>query len=128
MSSSSAISSSPLDSWYHSAVFPLFSQSFSHIKDLNQSPKASLNSVTQLCLALWDPMDCSTPGLPVHHQLSEFTQTHAHPVSDAIQPSHPLSPPSPLALSVSQHQGLFQLVGSLCQVAKVLELQHQSFK
>ena len=67
---------------------------------------------------------------PVHHQLLEFTQTHVHWVSDAIKPSHPLLPPSPLALNLSQHQGLFQWVSSLYQVAKVLEfqLQHQSFQ
>ena len=73
-------------------------------------------------------MDCSTPGFPVLHYLSEFAQTHVHWVSDAIQPSHPLSPPSPPALSPSQHQGLFQWVSSLHQVVKVLELQHQSFQ
>ena len=74
-------------------------------------------------------MNCSTPGLPVHHQLPEFTQTHVHRVSDAIQPSHPLSSPSPPAFSLSQHQGLFQRVRSWHQVAKVLELQlqHQPF-
>ena len=66
------------------------------------------SSVTQLCLTLGNPMNCSTPGLPVHHQLPEFTQTHVHRVSDAIQPSHPLSSPSPPALNPSQHQGLFQ--------------------
>ena len=65
-------------------------------------------------------MDCSTPGLPVHHQLPEFTQTHVHWVSDAIQPSHPLSSPSPLAFNLSQHWGLFKWVNSLHQVAKVL--------
>ena len=65
-------------------------------------------SVTQLCLILCDPMNRSTPGLPVHHQLPEFTQTHVHQVSDAIQPSHPLSSPSPPAPNPSQHQGLFQ--------------------
>ena len=77
-----------------------------------------------------DPMNRSTPGLPVHHQLPEFTQTHAHQVGDAIQPSHPLSSPSPSAPSPSQHQGLFQLVNSSHEVAKVLEfqLQHQSFQ
>ena len=73
--------------------------------------------------SLW-PMDCSTPGLPVHHQLLEFTQTHVHWVGDAIQPSHPLSSPSPPALNPSQHQGLFQWVSSSHQVAKVLEFQH----
>ena len=87
------------------------------------------SSVTQSCLTLCDPRNCSTPGLPVHHQLPESIQTHVHWVSDAIQPSHPLSSPSPPALNLSQHQGLFKWVGSSCQVAKVLEfqLQHQSF-
>ena len=65
------------------------------------------SSVTQLCLTLCDPMDCSTPGSPVHHQLLELTHTHVHRVGDAIQPSHPLLPPSP-AFNLSQHQGLFQ--------------------
>ena len=79
---------------------------------------------------LWDPMDCSTQGLPVHHQLLKFTQTHVHWVSDAIQPSYPLSSPSPPALNLSQHQGLFKWVSSPHKVAKVLEfqLQHQSFQ
>ena len=87
-------------------------------------------SVTKLCLTLCDPMDCSTPGLHVHHQLPEFTQTHVHWVSDAIQPSHPLPPLSPPAFTLFQHQGLFQWVGFSPQVAKVLELQlqHQSFQ
>ena len=73
-------------------------------------------------------MDCSTPGLSVHHQLPELTQTHVHWVGDAIQPSHPLSSPSPPAFNLSQHQGLFKWVSSLHQVAKVLafQLQHQS--
>ena len=66
------------------------------------------SSVTQLCPSLCDPMNCSMPGLPVHHQLPEFTETHVHQVSDAIQPSHPLSSPSPLAPHPSQHQSLFQ--------------------
>ena len=65
------------------------------------------SSVTQLCLTLCDPMNCSTPGLPVHHQLLEFTQTHIHRVGDAIQPSHPLSSPSAPASNPSQHQSLF---------------------
>ena len=88
------------------------------------------SSVAQSCLILCDPMDCSMPGLPVHHQLPEFTQTHVHWVGDAIQPSHPLSSPSPPALNLSQHQGLFQWVSSSHQMAKVLEfqLQHQSFQ
>ena len=66
------------------------------------------SSVVQSCPTLCDPMNRSTPGLPVHHQLPDFTQTHAHRVGDAIQPSHPLSSPSPPAPNPSQHQGLFQ--------------------
>ena len=81
------------------------------------------SSVAQLCPTLCNPMDCNTPGLPVHHQLPEFTQTHIHRVTDAFQPSHPLSSPSPPALNLSQHQGLFKWVSSSNQVAKVLELQ-----
>ena len=69
---------------------------------------SQFSSVAQSGLTLCDPMDCSTPDLPVHHQLLELTQTHVHRVSDAIQPSHPLSFPSPPAFSLSQHQGLFQ--------------------
>ena len=80
------------------------------------------SSVAQSCPTLFDPMNCSTPGLPIHHQLLEFTQTHVHRVSDAIQPSHPLSSPSP-APSPSQHQSLFQWVSSSHEVAKVLEFQ-----
>jgi len=82
-----------------------------------------IRSVTQLCPTLCNPMNHSTPGLPVHHQLPEFTETHVHRVSDAIQPSHPLSSPSPLAPNPSQHQRLFQWVNSSHEVAKVLELQ-----
>ena len=78
------------------------------------------SSVPQSCLTLCDPMNHSTPGLPVHHQLPEFTQTHIHQVSDAIQPSHPLSSPSPPAPKPSQHQSLFQWVNSSPEVAKVL--------
>ena len=75
-------------------------------------------------------MDCSTPGLPVHHQLLEFTQTHVHWVGDVIQPSYPLLSPSPPAFNLSQHHHLFKWVSSSHQVAKVLEfqLQHQSFQ
>ena len=88
------------------------------------------SSVAQSCPTLCYPMNRSTPGLPVHHQLSEFTQTHVHQVSDAMQPSYPLSSPSPPAFNLSQHQGLFQWVSSLHQMAKVLEfqLQHQFFQ
>ena len=76
------------------------------------------SSVSQSCLTLCDPMNHSTPGLHVHHQLPVSTQTHIHWVSDAIQPSHPLSSPSPPALNLSQHQGLFKWVSSSHQVAK----------
>ena len=97
---------------------------------VSRFPSVQFSSVAQLCLTLCDPMNCSIPGLPVHHQLPEFTQTHVHWVGDAIQPSHPLSSPSPPALNLSQHQGPFQWVSSSHQVAKVLEfqLQHQSFQ
>ena len=90
----------------------------------------SLQFSRSLCPTPCDPMNHSRPGLPVHHQLPEFTQIHVHWVGDAIQPSHPLSSPSPPALSLSQHQGLFKWVCSLHQVAKVLEfqLQHQAFQ
>ena len=86
--------------------------------------------VTQSCLTLFDPMDCSTPGFSVHHQLPELAQTHVYRVGDTTQPSHPLLSPSPAAFNLSQHQGLFKWVSSSHQVAKVLEfqLQHQSFQ
>ena len=89
----------------------------------------TISSVTQSCPILCDRMDCSTPGFPVHHQPSELAQTHVHRDSDAIQPSHHLSPSS-FSFSLSQHQGLFKWVSSPHQVAKVLEfqLQHQSFQ
>ena len=88
------------------------------------------SSAAQSCLTLCNPMDCSTPGFPVHHQLPELIQTHVHRVGDAIQPSHPLSSLSLPAFNLSHHQGLFKWVSSLHQVAKVLafQLQHQSFQ
>ena len=91
---------------------------------------SQFSSVTQSCLTLCDPLDCSMPGLPVHHQLPEFTQTYVHWVSDAIQPFHPLLSPSPPTFNLSQHQGVFQWVRPLHQVANGLELQlqHQSFQ
>ena len=87
-------------------------------------------SVAKSCLALFNPMDSSTPCFPVPHCLPESAQVCVHWISDAIQPSHPLLPSSPFAFNLSQHQGLFQWVGSSRQVAKVLELQlqHQSFQ
>ena len=106
------------------SFFLFFFEAFCFLRDIQ------ISSVTQLCPTLCDPMDCSTPGLPVHHQFPEFTQTHVHWVSDAIQPPHPLSSPSPPAISLSQHQSLFKWVSSSQKVAKVLEfhLQHQSFQ
>ena len=83
---------------------PQFGSHFLRLRD----PSVQFSSVAQSCLTLCDPMNCSTPGHPVHHQLPEFTQTHVHRVSDAIQPSHPLSSPSPPAPNPSQHQSLFQ--------------------
>ena len=92
--------------WHMVYRFCLFSVQFS--------------SVTQSCPTLCNPMNCSTPGLPVHHQLPEFSQTHIHWVGDAIQPSHPLLSPSPPAPNPSQHQSLFQWVNSSHEVAKVI--------
>ena len=108
-------------------VIPIFHSP----KAIEIKPKVNkweLSSVAQLCLTFRHPVDCSTPGFPVHHQFLEFAQTHVHWVSDSIQPSHPpLSPSSP-APNLSQHQGLFQWVSSSHQMAKVLkfQLQYQS--
>ena len=100
----------PLNSYHVQFVLPMISVSH-------------FSSVLQLCPTLCNPMNRSMPGLPVHHQLPESTQTHVHWVSDAIQPSHPLSSPSPPATNPSQHQGLFQWVSSSYEVARVLEFQ-----
>ena len=91
---------------------------------------SSVSSVDQSCLTLCYPIDSSMPGFPVHHQLPELAQTRVHSIGDTIQPSHPLSSPSPPTYNLSQHQGLFKRVSSLHQVVKVLELQlqHQSFQ
>ena len=99
-------------------------------KIVASSPISSVQFSRSVMSTLCNPMNSSTPGLPVHHQLPESTQTHVHWVGDAIQPSHPLSSPSPPAPNPSQHQGLFQRVSSPHQVAKVLafHLQHQSFQ
>ena len=113
---------SPLKKW----LFHWFEKSI-----LASSASVQFSSVQSLShVWLCDPMNRSSPGLPVHHQLLEFTQSHVHQVGDTIQPSHPLSSPSPPALNLSQHQGLFQWVSSSHQVAKILEfqLQHQSFQ
>ena len=115
--------------WTTSGQSPLWSLLAIPRLCLTWALSVQFSSVTQSCPTLCNPMNSSTPGLPVHHKLPEFTQTHAHRVSDAIQPSHPLSSPSPPAPSPSQHQGLFQRVNSSHEVAKVLEfqLQRQSF-
>ena len=99
-------------------------------RDRPQYASTQFSSVAQSCPTHCNPMDCSMPGLPVHHQLLEFTQTHVHWIDDAIQPSHPLSSPAPPAFNLSQQQGLFKWVSFSHQVAKVLEfqLQHQSFQ
>ena len=110
---------SPLDSKEIKPVHPKGNQPSIFIGRTDQ-----FSSVPQSCLTLCDPMNLSTPGLPVHHQLPESTQTHVHWVGDAIQPSHPLSCPSLPAFNVAQDQW----VSSSHQVAKVLELQHQSFQ
>ena len=104
----------------------LTSFSFFHTKPNFSSVQFSCSVVKILC----DPMNCSTPGLPVHHQLPKFTQTHVHRVGDAIQPSHPLLSLSPPAPNPSQLQGLFKWGRSSHQVAKILEFQfqHQSFQ
>ena len=93
-------------------------------------PSVQFSSVVQSCPTLSDPMNCSMPGLPVHHKLPKFIQTHTHRVGDAIQPSHPLSSPFPSAPNPSQHQGLFQWVNSSHEVAEILEfqVQYQSFQ
>ena len=89
---------------------------------INSIKPNQFRSVTQSCPTLCNPVDCSTPGLPVHHQLQKFTRTHVHWVSDAIQPFHPLLSPSPPAFNLSQHQGLFKWVSSSHHVAKVSAL------
>ena len=97
---------------------PLLWPTCNHLRSLGVFSSVHFNSVAQSCLTLCDPVNRSTPGLPVHHQLLEFTQTHVHGVSDAIQPSHPLLSPSPPAPNPSQHQGLFQWVNSSHEVAQ----------
>ena len=109
---------------------PLLHQFFSCCITLIINTNILFRSVAQSYLTLYDTIYYSVPGLPVHHQLPELTQIHVHWVSDSFQPSHPLSSPSLSVFNLSQHQGLFQWVSSLHQVAKVLafQLQHQSFQ
>ena len=116
-----------------SSLFFFFNRISSHRTSQYVLPYTSLQSLLTgsvqfscwSCLTLCDPMDCSMPGLPVHQQFLEFTQTHVHWVSDALQPSHALSSPSPPTVSLSPHPGLFKWVSFWHQVAKVLEFQHQ---
>ena len=109
---------------------PLSDWSLQFLLKIKSSHSVQFSSVAQSCPTLCNPMNHSTPGLPVHHQLPEFTQTHVHRVGDAIQPSHPLSSHFPPAPNPSQHQSLFQWVNSSHEVAKVPEfqLEHQSFQ
>ena len=101
----------------------------SHWRKLTNTIFTTFVAVKSLsCVQLCNPKNCSTSGFPILHHLLGFAQILVHWVGDAIQPSHPLSPLSPPALNLSQHQGLFQWIDSLHQVAKVLELQHQSFQ
>ena len=109
-----------IELWMIFSLFPLFVPLQLGLYP-PQFHRYSVRSVSQSCPTLHDPMDHSMPGLPVHHQLPEFTQTHLHWVDDAIQPSHLLSSPSPPAIYLSQHQGLFKWASSLHQMAKVLE-------
>ena len=112
--------------WGQSLVNIHMGYKYSHLFPHSEKYSVQFSSVAQSCLTLCNPMNHSTPGLPVHHQLPEFTQTHVHWVGDAIQPSHLLSSPSPLAPNPSQHQ----CVNSSHEVAKALifQLQHQSFQ
>ena len=101
----------PYGRWLHKSFF---------ILPFRLIISVQFSTVAQSCSTLFDPMDCSTPSLPIHHQLPELTQIHVHQVSEAIQPSRPLLSPSSPAFNLSQHQGLFQWVSSSHQVAKVL--------
>ena len=111
--------------WLSSSSTEIGKSNFDIVKRIVQ-----FSSASQSCPTLCDPMNCSMPGISVHHQLPEFTQTHVHQVRDAIQPSHPLSSPSPPAPNPSQHQGIFKWASSSHQVAKVVEfqLQNQSYQ
>ena len=130
-----AIFSSRGSSWSRDQTCLLWPPAFAGQFFTTESPgKHILRQIAICCsVAKWwptlcDAMDCSRPGFPVLYYLLELAQTHVHWISDAIQPSHPLSLPSPPAFSLCQHQGLFQWVSSLHQVAKILKLQHQSFQ
>ena len=135
LSASSDLLSFTLDMEFSTEFLPISSDNYSVPLVTSLIPHFLLlfvqfNSVAQSYPTLCDPMNCCTPGLPVHHQLPESTQTYVYWVSDTMQPSHLLSSPSPPALNLSQHQGLFKWISSLHRVAKVLEfqLQHQSLQ
>ena len=102
----------------HSGISAFLQFSIQPQASVFENCSVQFSSIAQSCPTLCDPMNCSTPGFPVHHQLPEFTQTHIHRAGDAIQPSHPLSSPSPPAPNPSQHQSLFQWVNSSHEVAK----------
>ena len=104
-------------------TYIIMMEKFEILGEVPNMTQRQFSSVAQLCPTLCNPMNHSMPDLPVHHQLPEFIQTHVHWVSDAIQPSHPLSSPSPPAPNPSQHQSLFQWVSSSHEVAKELEFQ-----
>ena len=106
-------------SYHPSKISCFFCAVFSLLSWNSNYMYVQFSSVAQSCLTLGEPMNHSMPGLPVHHQLPEFIQTHVHWVGDAIQPSHPLSSPSPPALNLSQHQGLLKWVSSSHQVANL---------
>ena len=112
-----------------SPVAPALADRFVITSTTWEAPQSTISFVQSLrsCPTLCNSMDCSISGFPAHHQLPELAQTHVHQVGDAIQPSHSLSH-SPSAFNLAQHQGLFQRVSSSHQVAKILELQHQSFQ
>ena len=114
--------------WYSDVNFFSMCKNWLSSLSLKEVEFSSVQLLSRVRLC--DPVNCSMPGLPVHHWLPEFTQTHVHWVGDAIQLSHPLSSPSPPALNLSQHRGLFKWVSSSHPVAKILEfeLQHQSFQ
>ena len=135
LSASSDLLSFTLDMEFSTEFLPISSDNYSVPLVTSLIPHFLLlfvrfSSVAQSYPTLCDPMNCCTPGLPVHHQLPESTQTYVYWVSDTMQPSHLLSSPSPPALNLSQHQGLFKWISSLHRVAKVLEfqLQHQSLQ
>ena len=114
--------------WQFNSFMVHFIQVNSFVKSPQRVHLRSVQLLSHIWLFATSRAICGTPGSPVLHYLLEFAQIHVHWVSDAIQPSLPLSSPSPPALNLSQHQGLFQWVDSLHQVAKVLDLHHRSFK